>query len=95
MWMSSIPASVILAAVSDLKAQHRSNPMFDASIILLNDVVHVFAGADGDELTSLLQSACRIALGDCHTIGLTAVNCNALWSAMAGQSLAHETFGSS
>jgi len=63
-------------------------------MILLDGVVHVFTGADGEGASTLSQLALGITLHDGHAIGLAAVNSDLLRSAMLGQSLADKVFGS-
>ena len=49
-----------------LEAEHASYPSFDPAMILLDGVVHVFTGTDGDGLSTLSQrfsaSHCIIAV---------------------------------
>lgn len=39
-----------------MEAEHGAYTAFDVSVILLNDVVHVLAGMNGDQIASGLQS---------------------------------------
>ncbi|OYR19454.1 hypothetical protein CEV32_4961 [Brucella rhizosphaerae] len=64
-------------------------------MILLNRVVHIFAGANGNGLANLRKTVFCIALQDSCSIGLTAIDGDPFWSAMVGQSLAKKAFGCS
>lgn len=68
-----------------LEAEYASYPPFDSVMILLDGVVHVFTGADGDWLSTISQPILSIALRDGCPIGLTAVDSNLIWPAMLGQ----------
>lgn len=65
-----------------LEAEHGSHPSFDTAVILFDGVVHEFAGADGDGLSTLSQPVLSIALHDGRPIGLAAVNSDPLWPAI-------------
>lgn len=66
-----------------LEAEHRSDSTFDTAMILLNGVVHILAGSHQDGITGQFQSIFCIALQDSNAVGLTAINGDPLWSAMA------------
>ena len=61
-------------------------------MILLNAVVHIFAGANGNGFASLAEPALRITLQYGYSVGLAAINGNAPRSTVAGQGLADKAF---
>ncbi|MDH7791286.1 hypothetical protein QBD00_002194 [Ochrobactrum sp. AN78] len=76
-----------------LEAEHEYYPAFDASMVLLNRVIQIFAGADHDGVARAFQPVSSTALQDGNAVGLATFNGDPLWSAVAGQSLAQEAFG--
>lgn len=76
-----------------VEAEHGAYPAFDTVMILFNGVVHIFAGADGDRLSTLSQPALSFALHASHAIGLATINGDPLWPVVAGENLAQEAFG--
>ena len=56
-------------------------------MILLNGVVPVFTGADGEGATTLSQLALGITLHEGNSIGLTAVYSDLVWPAMLASAL--------
>lgn len=77
-----------------LEAEHGACASFDAAMILLNSVVHIFAGTDRDGIAGLSEPVLCITLQYRNAIGLASVNGNSLRPAVAGQSLAQKAFGS-
>lgn len=76
-----------------LETEHGSYPSFDTAMILLDGVVYIFAGADRDGSSTLLQPVLSIALYDGRPIGLATIDGDPFWAAMTGQSLADKAFG--
>lgn len=70
-----------------LEAKHRSEPAFDVPVILFDPIVEILALADADRLQgfvrSLSQTVFSIAGNDCLTIGLAAVDDDAVQPSMA------------
>ena len=77
-----------------LEAEHRPDPALDTAVILLDGIVHVFAGSDSDGPSGPPQPVLRIALHDGHAVGLAAVNGDPLRLAMASQGLAQKALRS-
>lgn len=78
-----------------VEAEHGAYLALDTAMILFNGVVHIFAGADGDGLSTLSQPALSFALHASHAIGLATINGDPLWPLVAGESLEQEAFGGS
>lgn len=70
-----------------LETEHGIYPAFDAVMILLNGVIHVFARADRDGITRVFQPVFRIALQDGNAVGLATIDSDPFWSAVASQCL--------
>ncbi len=64
-------------------------------MILLNHVVHIFAGANGNRFASVSKPALCIALHYSYSIGLASINGYSHWPAVAGQSFADEALSGS
>ncbi len=67
-----------------LETKHGACAATDATMILLNVIVHIFAGENYNRVSSLSEPALSITLQDSGGIGLTAI---------PGQSLAQKAFG--
>lgn len=83
--------------VRRFETEHRPHPALDAPMILLDAVIEVLALADADRLRpapgAILQSTCGIAGNDGFPVGLTAVDDDAIGTAMACQRFCEETLG--
>ncbi len=76
------------------ETKHGASASFDATVILLNVIVHKFAGTNGNRFASLYEPALCITLRYSYSVGLAAINGDALRPAVAGKSFADEAFGS-
>ncbi len=64
-------------------------------MILLNRVVHIFAGANDNRFASLSESALSITLHYSYSVGLASIDGDAFRPTVAGQSFTQKAFSSS